>query len=101
VRRADKRLSLLSLLPGDRFTMLAGPAGEAWRDAASASGLAALTMGRDFSDATLDWEQATGLPEDGALLLRPDGHIACRFGAATFEPAAQLKRQMTQILALS
>ncbi|MCE9648455.1 MAG: FAD-dependent monooxygenase [Parvibaculum sp.] len=101
VRRADKRLSLLSLLPCDRFTMLAGPAGEAWRDAASASGLAALTMGRDFSDATLDWEQATGLPEDGALLLRPDGHIACRFGAATFEPGAQLKRQMTQILALS
>ena len=93
------RVSLLSLLGPDRFTLLAGPAGSAWRAAAEAAGVGALTAESDFSDMETDWCRLTGLPADGALLVRPDGHIACRFGAATRVPADFLNRQMAQILA--
>jgi hypothetical protein len=42
----------------------------------------------------------TGLPADGALLIRPDGHIACRFDEADDAPR-QLARVMGSLLSLS
>lgn len=92
-------VSLLSLLAPDRFTLLTGPAGSAWRAAAEMAGIGALTAESDFSDRETDWGRLTGLPAGGALLVRPDGHIACRLGAAVNDPADFLKRQMAQILA--
>ena len=53
------RVSLLSLLPPDRFTLLAGPAGAAWRAAADATGTGALTAESDFSDIETDWSRLT------------------------------------------
>ncbi|PKQ03649.1 MAG: hypothetical protein CVT72_14385, partial [Alphaproteobacteria bacterium HGW-Alphaproteobacteria-11] len=75
------------------------PAGSGWRAAAEAAGIGALNAESDFSDMEADWSRMTGLPADGALLVRPDGHIACRFDKAVNDPADFLKRQMAQILA--
>jgi 2-polyprenyl-6-methoxyphenol hydroxylase-like FAD-dependent oxidoreductase len=91
-------VSLLSLLDPSRFTLIAGPAGAGWRDAAATARIAVHLAEQDFSDMEADWGRLTGLPADGALLVRPDGHIACRFETA--EGAAALLRQgLAQVLA--
>lgn len=94
------RVSLLSLIDAARFTLLTGPAGSAWRAAAEAEGIGALTAESDFSDTEADWRRLTGLPADGALLVRPDGHIACRFEGGADDAVALLGRALAQVLAL-
>jgi len=76
--------SLLDLF-GPRFALLTGPAGEAWRAPASASGLPldVYVVGRDLvpagiDTAGVDWCALYGVEADGAVLVRPDGHVAWR-----------------------
>ncbi|ABS61754.1 2,4-dichlorophenol 6-monooxygenase [Parvibaculum lavamentivorans DS-1] len=97
--RSGERVSLLSLLAADRFAILAGPGGTSWREAAAATGLTALRGGWDFEDEAKGWTELTGLPKDGALLVRPDGHIACRFEGGTENAAALLGEALAQVLA--
>ena len=92
-------MSLLSLLAADRFAILAGPGGDGWREAAADAGLKALRGGQDFEDETEGWTELTGLPKDGALLVRPDGHIACRFEGGANDAAALLGQALAQVLA--
>ncbi|MEP0707657.1 MAG: FAD-dependent monooxygenase [Parvibaculum sp.] len=99
VSRGGERVSLLSLRDPARFSLLAGPAASAWRKAADGFALHAISPGRDFTDED-DWSALTGLPADGALLVRPDGHIACRFDEAEDAPR-QLARVMGSLLSLS
>jgi hypothetical protein len=94
----DHRISLLSLLPANGFALLAGPNSDSWRNASITEGVTALCAGQDFNDDTSDWTSMTGLPDDGALLVRPDGHIACRFGSAA-GASMQLRQQMARVLA--
>ena len=93
-----KTVSLLSLRDPARFTLLAGPAAAAWASAARARGLHCLVAGEDFTGSE-DWETLTGLTPEGALLLRPDGHIACRF-AAPIDAPRELQRRMALLLGL-
>ena len=99
IHRSD-RVSLLTLLDPTRFTLIAGPAGTGWRAAAEAAGVAVHLAEQDFSDMETDWGRLTGLPDDGALLVRPDRHIACRFAGMADEPAALLGQRLAQVLAL-
>ena len=89
LRRNGQRLSTLDLF--DRaFVLLAGPAGAAWRQATAAIS-AALRVPLDIyllgTDGELDGVEgdflhAYGLASDGAVLVRPDGHVAWRQHAA-------------------
>ncbi|MGO1051729.1 FAD-dependent monooxygenase [Crossiella sp. CA198] len=86
VRHNEAQVSTLDLV-ASRFTVLAGPAGQAWCAAADA---AAESLGipvtahllHPHHGPVLDekgrWLTATGLPQDGALLIRPDGFVAWR-----------------------
>jgi len=98
VASGGERVSLLSLRDPARFTLLAGPAAAAWASAARAQDMHCLVAGEDFTDSE-GWEALTGLPENGALLLRPDGHIACRF-AAPIDAPRELQRRMASLLGL-
>ena len=64
---------LLGHLSQQAFTLLTGPAGHAWRH----NDIATLVEGEDFTPVNPFYQQA-GLSETGALLIRPDGHIAAR-----------------------
>ena len=64
---------LLRHLGGD-FTVLA-------RDTAPATSLRAVTLGHDIEDHSGLAAARLGLAPGEALLLRPDQHIAARFGA--------------------
>jgi 2,4-dichlorophenol 6-monooxygenase len=66
---------LQSLIPPSTFTLLHGP------DSGVLAGhtqINQLTFGVDFKDED-SWQNQTGLTDNGAVLIRPDGHIAARF----------------------
>src|SRR5262249_3127104 len=79
----DARLSTLDLF-GSAFTLLAGPVGDGW---CSAAAEVARELGvpidrfRIGAPGLCDlggFTGAYGLGEDGAVLVRPDGHVAWR-----------------------
>jgi 2,4-dichlorophenol 6-monooxygenase len=85
VDASGHRISTLDLVGHGQFTVLTGLAGTAWVSAASAVSatlridLPVARIGSaDARDSYGDWHRITGFPEDGCLLIRPDGHIAWR-----------------------
>jgi 2-polyprenyl-6-methoxyphenol hydroxylase-like FAD-dependent oxidoreductase len=94
ITKTGHRLPLQSLLSARRFTLLCGPTAQAF-DAGPL--IDRLRFGLDFEDSD-DWESLTGLAADGAVLIRPDGHIAARFD---FAAADAVDSVMNEILARS
>jgi 2-polyprenyl-6-methoxyphenol hydroxylase-like FAD-dependent oxidoreductase len=75
------RRSLLDQVPLDSFLLLAGPEGEAWIEAVAAIGdphLVAHRIGADELAELPRWLDAAGIEASGALLVRPDQHVAWR-----------------------
>ena len=86
VSHNGSRLALQQLLPANQFTVIYGP------DAVAANSdgrLHEIRWGADFLDES-DWSIQTRLPDTGALLIRPDGHIAARFEQIAAEPLASV-----------
>lgn len=100
VTKEGRRISLLSLIPVDRYALIAGPDGEAWMKAAQTYKCAGLRFGTDFQDQSTTWQALTGLSGSGTLLLRPDGHIAARLEAGSGEPLAILRDLMMRLNAM-
>jgi putative polyketide hydroxylase len=84
----DGSISTLDLV-GPGLTLLTGPGGHAWLDAAAAIAPNVLfTLNAYLVGAELDSRDGTfcerfGLGSDGAVLVRPDGHIAWRVEAGS------------------
>ena len=89
------------------FTLFAGPRGDAWCDAArtAASSLGvplnALTIGPDgdIADPRGEWIAAYGVESDGAVLVRPDSHIAWRSRSRAARPGHELECALRTVLA--
>jgi 2-polyprenyl-6-methoxyphenol hydroxylase-like FAD-dependent oxidoreductase len=85
LERDGERTSILDLF-GCGFTLLTGAAGQAWLQAATAtgkrSGIQIRTHSIGASDDYVDpdgvWSQQYGVSDRGAVLVRPDGHVAWR-----------------------
>jgi 2,4-dichlorophenol 6-monooxygenase len=93
VEEAGVRCSLLDWVPLDRPLLLAGPAGSAWLAAAETLGEPRLEAQRVSPEALPDlqgWLAQAGIDEDGALLVRPDQHVAWRAKSAAHDPRAAL-----------
>jgi putative polyketide hydroxylase len=75
----DAGRSLLDLY-GLRFALVAGPRGEAWRGSAARCRmpLDVHVVGRDVVPRDIDWCALYGVDADGAVPVRPDGHVAWR-----------------------
>ncbi|MCW2994652.1 MAG: 2-polyprenyl-6-methoxyphenol hydroxylase-like oxidoreductase, partial [Conexibacter sp.] len=84
------------LVPG-RFLLLAGADGQPWCDAATAiagaSGLpvTVLRVGADLADRDGAWAAVRGHDDGGAVLVRPDGHVAFRAASASATAHADLQ----------
>ncbi|HTF50344.1 MAG TPA: FAD-dependent monooxygenase [Pseudonocardia sp.] len=104
--RAGTRLSTLDLVTGTRFSLLTGPGGEAWAEAASAARKATgidvdvHTIGTrdELFDCYGDWARLRGTDTSGAVLVRPDRHVAWRSARYTTEAARELTDVLSQIL---
>lgn len=72
--------SLLDLVPLTSFALLTGPDGGAWRDAASAldAPLAVHVLDAHRVPDFGRWSREAGIGASGALLVRPDQHVAWR-----------------------
>jgi putative polyketide hydroxylase len=94
VERDGRRISMLDLY-GDRLTLVTGPDGSGWRRAAdelAGHGLPVVTvqLGRDVSDPSGTVARGYALAAGGAVLVRPDGHIAWRADAPSSLPLPDL-----------
>ncbi len=99
VRRAGIRLSSLDLLPYDRFTLITGPAGRAWAAALDTTvPLACLTIGSDVVDDDGRWMALLGIEPTGAVLVRPDQHVAWRARRGVADPARAIARVLARLL---
>jgi 2-polyprenyl-6-methoxyphenol hydroxylase-like FAD-dependent oxidoreductase len=102
--RENERVDSLSLFE-NRFVLLAGPEGGAWVDAANRddSGLAppvhALRVAQDGDlIPELDFCALYGIGSSGAVLVRPDGHVAFRAQTISEDPLGTLRRTLDLIL---
>jgi putative polyketide hydroxylase len=101
IERGGERGSTLDLF-GPHFTVVAGRGGRSWSQAAAAARarlgipLVAYAIGTDFTDASGRFEERYGIGDAGAVLVRPDGHVALR---SRF-PAEGLEKNLRRILGL-
>ncbi|HWK67980.1 MAG TPA: FAD-dependent monooxygenase [Rhizobiaceae bacterium] len=102
----NKKASTLDLCGHGRFTILTGIGGRAWVDAATA--LAAeldlpitvhvIGPRQQWQDHYGDWARAREVGDAGAVLVRPDHHVAWRSEGMAADPEAELRRVLKTIL---
>ena len=103
---AMTRLATMDLAPYDRFTLLTGIAGEAWADAvervAAELGVplqaVVIGPGRPVTDLYDDWARLREVEEGGALLVRPDKHVAWRAHSLPEDPHGALHDALARVL---
>jgi 2,4-dichlorophenol 6-monooxygenase len=101
-----RRLAMMDLAPYDRFTVITGIAGEQWGVAAEKVahdlGVPLETVvigpGREVTDLYYDWAKLRDIDESGALLVRPDKHIAWRSRSLPADPESALRTALGQVL---
>jgi 2,4-dichlorophenol 6-monooxygenase len=77
-----QRASTLDVLSYDRFTLLVGVNDAQWRPAAEAAAVETGVPLKVVGIGGEDWAQVSGVGEAGAVLVRPDGHVAWRGASA-------------------
>jgi 2,4-dichlorophenol 6-monooxygenase len=88
-------------VPPDRFLLVAGAAGGAWLEAASAIDrppLSCVAIGREVPDPDGAWSKLLEIEPDGAILVRPDQHVAWRAHGEVVNPRATLRGVFARIL---
>jgi len=98
---AGHRVSILDRIAPDGFTLLTSDPDEPWCDAARAIDGAPITVvavGRDLSDDEGHWAEVRGVEPDGALLVRPDQHVAWRAVSRPPDPEAALREALDRVL---
>jgi 2-polyprenyl-6-methoxyphenol hydroxylase-like FAD-dependent oxidoreductase len=100
------QVSTLDLF-GQQLTLLTGVNGGAWRDAVRTVGrstrmpLGVVTIGgAELADTSGEWLTKYGIDADGAVLVRPDGHIAWRSASAAADTVATLEQVVRRVLAV-
>ena len=106
---AGHKVSTLDLCGHGRFTLLTGIGGDGWQEAAATVGerlgvdIAVHKIGprQRWQDFTGDWARAREVRDGGAILVRPDHHVAWRAEAASDKAAQDLERVLRSVLALN
>ena len=104
VERRGERISTLDLF-GSEMVLLAGSAGRPWCDAAKEIDARGIPMrafqvgrGGDLVDDHDAWANAYGVERSGAVLVRPDGHVAWRCATSTPQPKEEIERVLNSVL---
>ena len=86
VQLGSRDISMIDLFDFDAFTLLIGPGGQEWRNAIATSrdqslpkvNVYAVGGGLEVQADLKTWLKLYGISENGAVLVRPDGHVAWR-----------------------
>ena len=105
LKRDGGTVSTIDLI-GRRFALLAGAAGKPWCDAAGAVAAAlgvpldAIVVGNggDLGDPDGAWHAAYGISRDGAVLVRPDGHVGWRHRSLAEDCGAEVAAALGRLL---
>ncbi|WP_433559704.1 FAD-dependent oxidoreductase [Pseudonocardia xinjiangensis] len=105
--RDGRRVSTHDLAGKGRFCLFTGIAGEQWAEAvpkvADDLGIEVVAYvvgpGREYIDLYEDWARVREVEEDGCVLVRPDAHVAWRSAGRVDDPAAELHRVLSTVLA--
>ena len=106
VQRGTERVSTLDLVGHGRFTLVTGIDDAAWRTAATQL---AAQLGIDLvveqvgtrcdnDDVLNTWTKLREVSDSGALLVRPDRHIAWRIDQLPQDPTAALSGALQTVL---
>ncbi|MDB5524707.1 MAG: tfdB [Rhizobium sp.] len=104
--RDGQKVSTLDLTGHGVFTILTGIGGDGWVDAAKTLGkelgmtIAVHKIGprQEWQDLVGDWANAREIRDSGAVLVRPDHHVAWRSEGMVDDPAAALRSVFKSIL---
>lgn len=99
--RNGTNISTLDLFERD-FVLLVGPDGQPWKDAAHEIAktlpfplaIYRIADDGDLIDSDLAWQEAYEMSATGAVLVRPDGHIAWRSKSLVDHPEALLRKAL-------
>ena len=96
--------SILDLCGRGQFTLLTGIGGEGWARAAEAMDLPirchVIGPRQTYTDHTGDWARLSEVGDTGAVLVRPDHHVAWRCDRLPDDPKGELTRIFERILSL-
>lgn len=90
--------AVIDLLDGG-FLLLAGE--KSWREAAAnaRAPVSAYVIGDDLKEVDRSWAALHGVSTNGAVLIRPDGHVGARWATAPSDKKAALASALDTILA--
>jgi 2-polyprenyl-6-methoxyphenol hydroxylase-like FAD-dependent oxidoreductase len=105
LERQGTRLSTIDLF-GRRFVLLAGHRGARWCEAArKVSDACRLPLdafqvgdGGELGDPEATWLATYGIDDDGAVLVRPDGHVAWRSRSSQTQLSPTLAAALTSLM---
>jgi 2,4-dichlorophenol 6-monooxygenase len=109
LEHAGDRISTLDLAGQGRFCLITGIAGHDW-DAAGAKARAEFGIDLEvyrvgprceYDDVYGDWNRLSEVGDAGALLVRPDRHVAWRATDLPADPATELLTALRQVLSLN
>jgi 2,4-dichlorophenol 6-monooxygenase len=100
------KLATMDIAPYSQFTLITGIAGEDWGNAAEkvsaelgvAVEAVVIGPGRAITDLYYDWAKVREVDESGAVLIRPDKHVAWRAMTMPADPPAALRTAVTAVL---
>ncbi len=100
VHNGEKLISTLDLIDLTAPILLTGDSGTAWCDAAEGLGISATMIGDQspVRDPEGAWAAVRSIADDGALLVRPDGHVGWRAIGPSKDATADLRAALEQIL---
>src|SRR5205085_129930 len=101
--RGGTRISTLDVL-GPRFSLLVGAAARAWTQAAvdlpehvPPVCVVPVGPGLDISPGDDEFARLYELEDRGPVLIRPDGHVAWRFGVGPVDAARSLQQALATL----
>jgi 2,4-dichlorophenol 6-monooxygenase len=106
IERDGRRLSTHDLTGAASFALLTGPEGKPWSEAAMQVAeqfsipifAAHIGNGGEFADIDGKWEAIRQITDEGAILVRPDNHVAWRSMSGSENPAGVLANAVSRIL---
>lgn len=98
--------STLDLVGHGAFSLVVGIGGDAWVDAAEhledelgiSLRICRVGLRCEYDDVVGEWEDVREVGDSGAILVRPDRHVAWRSATMAAEPASELRAALRRVL---